>query len=189
METRANTIRPIYYKCNESYPDKKLTVIFHSVLEKAGDALHTGLEFCPGKVALQCRILIRKILIRKIFLETAQPQFASPCQPLKTNQIFKPRTTSLPGLFWPSAHLVLLPSSSHSLLCILKVWTSPTLGILSHWCLSCSTYCQLPQCPSCSLFVSPIILSRWFKCSFYKANPVKWFPSLKTLPSLFQPIK
>ena len=127
-------------------------------MEKAGDALHTGLEFCPGKVALQCRILIRKILIRKIFLETAQPQFASPCQPLKTNQIFKPRTTSLPGLFWPSAHLVLLPSSSHGLLCILKVWTSPTLGILSHWCLSYSTYCQLPQCPSCSLFVSPIIL-------------------------------
>ena len=166
-----------------------MTVIFHSVLEKAGDALHTGLEFCPGKVALQCRILIRKILIRKIFLETAQPQFASPCQPLKTNQIFKPRTTSLPGLFWPSAYLVLLPSSSHSLLCILKVWTSPTLGILSHWCLSYSTYCQLPQCPSCSLFVSPIILSRWFKCSFYKANPVTWFPSLKTLPSLFQPIK
>ena len=48
---------------------------------------------------MQCRILIRKILIRKIFLETAQPQFASPCQPLKTNQIFKPRITSLPALF------------------------------------------------------------------------------------------
>lgn len=137
-----------------------MTVIFHSVLEKAGDGLRTGLEFCPGKVALQCRILIRKILIRKIFLETAQPQFASPCQPLKTNQIFKPRITSLPGLSWPSAHSVLLPASSHGLLCTLKVWTSPTLGILCHWCLSYSTYCQLPQCPSCSLSVSPIILFR-----------------------------
>ena len=92
-------------------------------------------------------------------------------------------------VFGPLHTLNLLPSSSHGPLCILRVWTTPTPGILCHWCRSYSTYSRLPQRPSCSLFVSPIILSRWFKCSFYETNPVTWFPSLKTLPSLFQPIK